>query len=197
MGWAGTLGIGAVLENIIGIDIHAPENTIDWQIRLTEGFGVDNLYFIGPEGENFVNLSCKERVSETSGAELTVKADHDFTLHVTVAGQEETIAVKAGEHSYTIGGKDGKESSLGIRTAKAAEQSFSAEKLEEADSAVIFGEQGTDGETVGLPVRSQRERKRSLMSIPLDFSGQMGGIRQSRGTAPFYRKWASPVQRNM
>lgn len=159
VGWAGTLGIGAVLENIIGIDIHAPENTIDWQIRLTEGFGVDNLYFIGPEGENFVDLSCKERVSETSGAELTVKADHDFTLHVTVAGQEETIAVKAGEHSYTIGGKDGKESSLGIRTAKAAEQSFSAEKLEEADSAVIFGEQGTDGETVGLPGQIAKGKK--------------------------------------
>jgi len=149
VGWAGTLGIGAVLENIIGIDIHAPENTIDWDIRLTESFGVDNLYFIGPEGENFVDLSCKGRISGTSGAEISVKADRDFNLHVTVAGQEKTIAVKAGEHSYTIAGKDGKESNLGIRTAKAAEQSFSAEKLEKADSAVVFGEQGTE-EAAGL-----------------------------------------------
>lgn len=158
VGWAGTLGIGAVLENIIGLDVRAPENTIDWNIRLTEAFGVDNLYFIGPEGENFVNLSCKKRVSATSGAEITVKADHDFTLHVAVAGQEETIAVKAGEHSYRIAGKDGCESSLGIRTAKAAELSFGAE-LETADSAVVFGEPGTDGEAVGLPGQIAKGKK--------------------------------------
>lgn len=160
VGWAGTLGIGAVLENIVGVDIHAPENTIDWQIRLTEAFGVDNLYFCGPEGENFVDLSCEERISDTSGAEISVKADHDFFLHVTVAGQEETIEVKAGEHSYTIDGEDGEESHLGIRTAKAAEQSFAAEKLEEADSAVVFGEQETDGETVGLPGQIAKGNKK-------------------------------------
>lgn len=151
VGWAGALGIGAVLEDIMGITIDGTENVVNWNIKLTEAFGVENLYFNGAEGENFVSLSCGERISDTSGAKITVKADHDFELRVKVAGREEVIQAKAGEHSYSIAGTDGEESYLGIRTTKLAEASFSAEKLEEADSAVIFAEQGTSGETDGLP----------------------------------------------
>lgn len=151
VGWAGALGIGAVLEDIVGVTIDAAENAVNWNIKLTEAFGVDNLCFYGPEGENFVSLSCKERVSDTSGTEITVKADHGFELHVTAAGHEEVIQAAAGEHSYTIAGTDGEESYLGIRTTKAAEASFDREKLEKADSAVVFGEQGASEKTDGLP----------------------------------------------
>lgn len=151
VGWAGALGIGSVIEDIAGITISGNENAIDWNIKLTEAFGIDNLYFHGPEGENFVDLACEERVSASSGAKLTVKADHPFELRVKVGGRSETIQADAGEHQYIVNGTDGKESYLGIKTSKLPENSFSAEKLEGADSVVCFtAGEGSENED-GLP----------------------------------------------
>lgn len=138
VGWAGTLGIGSVIEDIAGITISGNENAIDWNIKLTEAFGVDNLYFCGPDGENYVTLACEERVSATSGARLTVKADHAFELRVKVGGKSQTIQADAGEHQYVVDGEDGEESYLGIKTSQLPEASFSAEQLENADSVVCF-----------------------------------------------------------
>lgn len=43
VGWAGALGIGSVLEDLAGITIKGNENAIEWNIKLTETFGVENL----------------------------------------------------------------------------------------------------------------------------------------------------------
>ncbi len=155
VGWAGALGIGSVIEDIAGITIDASENAVNWNIRLTEEFGIDNLYFNGPYGENFIDLFCAGRVSSTSGARLTVKADHDFELRVKVGGKSEVIQVKAGERQYTVSGEDGRKSYLGIRASKRPEASFSAEQLRWADSAVYFDGQEASVEENGLP--GQRE----------------------------------------
>ncbi|MEY8427370.1 Ig-like domain-containing protein [Lachnospiraceae bacterium 46-15] len=160
VGWAGALGIGAVIENLAGITINGNENAIEWDIKLTEEFGVDNLYFNGAEGENFVNLSCSERTSDTSGATLTVKADHDFELRVKVGGKSQTIQAKAGEHVYSIDGTDGNDTYLGIRTSKRTDVSFTANQIEAADSAVLFGEEGTSAQADGLPNQIEKGNKK-------------------------------------
>lgn len=159
VGWAGALGIGSVLEDLAGITIKGNENAIEWNIKLTEAFGVDNLYFNGANGENFVNLSCGERVSGTSGANITVKADHDFELRVKVGGKSQTIQVKAGEHTYSIDGTDGNDTYLGIWTSKSAGASFAADAVEAADSAVLFGEEGASDRTDGLPNQIETGKK--------------------------------------
>ena len=160
VGWAGALGIGSVLEDLAGITIKGNENAIEWNIKLTETFGVENLYFNGAEGENFVNLFCSERVSDTSGAKLTVKADHGFELRVKIGGKSQTIQAEAGEHEYFIEGTDGNPAYLGIRTSKNAEGSFAAERIEAADSAVLFGEEGTSVRTDGLPNQMEKGNKK-------------------------------------
>ena len=154
VGWAGALGIGSVIEDIAGITIKGNENAVEWNIKLTEAFGIDNLWFNGPDGENYVSLSCAKRVSGTSGARLSVKADRDFELRVKVGGRSKTIPVKAGEHTYTVEGTDGKETYLGIKTSKLFEGPFMADELKRADSAVIFTEQGEDAKD-GLPGQAQ------------------------------------------
>mgnify|MGYP002706734670 CR=1 FL=1 len=160
VGWAGALGIGSVLEDLAGITIKGNENAIEWNIKLTEAFGVENLYFNGAEGENFVNLFCSERVNDTSGAKLTVKADHGFELRVKIGGKSQTIQAEAGEHEYFIEGTDGNPAYLGIRTSKNAEGSFAAERIEAADSAVLFGEEGTSVRTDGLPNQMEKGNKK-------------------------------------
>ena len=160
VGWAGALGIGSVIENIVGITIKGNENVIEWDIKLTEAFGVDNLYFNGADGENFVNLSCSERMNDTSGATLTVKADHDFELRVKVGGKSQTIQVAAGNHEYSIDGADGNETYLGIRPNKRADASFTAEQIDAADSAILFGDEGTSPRADGLPNQIEKGNKK-------------------------------------
>ncbi len=150
VGWAGALGIGSVIEDLAGITISGNENAIDWNIKLTEAFGIDNLYYNGPDGENFVSLACEERVSATSGAKLTVKADHAFELRVKVGERSETIQAEAGEHQYIVEGTDGTKSYLGMKTSKLPAASFSADKLTEAGSTVCFGAQGNSTKDDGL-----------------------------------------------
>jgi len=159
VGWAGALGIGSVIEDLAGITIKGNENAIEWNIKLTEAFGIDNLYFNGAEGENFVNLSCDERVSDTSGAKITVKADYDFELRVKVGGKSQTIQVKAGEHEYSVDGTDGNDTYLGIQASRIFAADFEEEQLEAADSAVVFGEEGVSGRTDGLPNQIEKGKK--------------------------------------
>lgn len=151
VGWAGAIGIGSLIEDIMGITIKGNENVIEWKIRLTEAFGIDHLYFNGPNGENFVDLACAERVSASSGAKLTIKAEHAFKLCVSVGGHSETIQVEAGEHQYLVDGTDGRESYLGIKTTKAPEKYFTADQMKKADSAVSFGAEGNSSRQDGLP----------------------------------------------
>ncbi len=150
VGWAGALGIGSVIEDIAGVTIKGSENAIEWNIQLTEAFGIDNLCFHGPDGENFVSLSSEKRVSGASGAKISVQADCDFELRVKVGGRSKTIPVKAGAHTYTVEGTDGNESYLGIKTSKLAETSFAADRLKRAESAVVFDGQDEEAGD-GLP----------------------------------------------
>ena len=170
VGWAGAIGIGSLIEDIMGITIKGNENVIEWKIRLTEAFGIDHLYFNGPNGENFVDLACAERVSASSGAKLTVKAEHAFKLRVSVGGHSEMIQVEAGEHQYLVDGTDGRESYLGIKTTKAPEKYFTADQMKKADSAVSFGAEGNssrqDGPVITLSAGKGLKTSADRIVIP-------------------------------
>ena len=44
VGWTGALGIGVIIEDLLGIGLRAPDNAVDWDLRLTEENGISNLY---------------------------------------------------------------------------------------------------------------------------------------------------------
>jgi hypothetical protein len=102
VGWTGALAIGAIIEDIVGVTPNAPENTVNWSLRLAEGFGIDNLWMKG----NAISLSSAPRLTAKSAATITVTAQQPFTLKVKNNGQTTTFSAPAGTAVFSVPGED-------------------------------------------------------------------------------------------
>ena len=105
-GWTGSFGIGMMIENILGVDINAPDNIITWDVRLSEEHGVDNLYMCHEGVENRVSLHAGSRTSASSTLNFTITTEQPVTVVVNACGGTRTINAEPGTHSYTIEGVD-------------------------------------------------------------------------------------------
>ena len=145
-GWTPCISVGLTLENLAGVTINAPENTVNWQVNLTEHFSVSNLYFVNNGQANRVSLAAAERNSATDPLRFTVKCDHPFTLRVGVAGVTKDFQIEAGEHTFLLG--DGqaekeKSASLSVTAAPVSDGCpLSKEQTERARCFVYFTDKG-------------------------------------------------------
>ncbi len=99
VGWTGDGPIAMLIEDVIGVQVDAPGGTISWNLSQTARNGVKNLQF----GDGVVSLIAEERTNAANKAGLTITSDTDFTLLVTIDGQEYTIPVAAGTNRYQAG----------------------------------------------------------------------------------------------
>lgn len=145
-GWTPCISIGLTLENLAGVTINAPENTVDWQVNLTEQFSVSNLYFVHNGQANRVSLAAAERNSATDPLRFTVKCDHPFTLRLSAAGVSKDYQIKAGEHTYLLGNtqaENEKTASLSITSAPVSEGCpLSKEQIDGARCFIYFQNKG-------------------------------------------------------
>lgn len=152
-GWTGCLAIGVILEDVLGLDVNAPDNTVMWNIRLTEEHGVSNLYFCHNGVENRVSLLAENRNSGNDPVNITVTADQDFTLVVKNNGQERILDIKAGTQTYTIAGEAGEEGYIGAISyplSEVADQLTKAELDQNAVDYVVFGAEEDSSITDGI-----------------------------------------------
>ncbi len=113
VGWTGALGIGSIIEDLLGVELRAPLNEIDWDLRLTEACGVTNLYMCHEGQPVRASLEMAARSGSDSPADITVTANVPFTLYVTNGGVEQTIEVPAGRSTYHIDGVEEADAYLG------------------------------------------------------------------------------------
>ncbi|MGL1888981.1 MAG: trehalase family glycosidase [Reichenbachiella sp.] len=99
VGWTGCGPIAALIENILGIQVNAPTNSITWRISLTEEHGIENLNF----GDNTVSLLSSDRSSSQQGTKITIQAKKDFKLNIILNGETLSQNIIAGETSFEIG----------------------------------------------------------------------------------------------
>ncbi|MBE6949478.1 MAG: carbohydrate-binding protein [Ruminococcaceae bacterium] len=104
VGWSGSFGVGMMIEDVLGVDINAPENVVTWNVHLTEAHGVENLYMKHNGVENRVSLMADERVNDASSLTFTATTEQPVTLVVKAAGNEQTFELEAGTHTYTVEG---------------------------------------------------------------------------------------------
>ncbi|HCC34278.1 MAG TPA: hypothetical protein DEQ02_01055, partial [Ruminococcaceae bacterium] len=155
VGWTGALAIAGMLEDVVGLKLDAPNNEISWNLNLTEKHGVSNLYMNDADsGVNRVSLMAERRVSQTSPVSITVECDKAFTLKVRHNGIVESIAVAAGNHTYTLAGSDGAAPYLDIAGRQAA--GLSAENFENAKDYVYFTGQSNSAVIDGLKNQVQK-----------------------------------------
>lgn len=105
VGWTGCLTVGIIIEDIIGVRMNAPENVINWNMHLVEGYGIDNLYMKHNGEVNRVSLFAKKRECAKDAVTFMVKADRAFTLNVKNGTVKQSYYIEAGTHTDTIEGE--------------------------------------------------------------------------------------------
>lgn len=91
VGWTGITPISILFEYIYGIHIQPEGNSVVWDVRLTDTFGVKNL----PVGKgNFADFICHKRKRKTDKPDIRVKSDRDITLKLIWEGGSEIIYIK-------------------------------------------------------------------------------------------------------
>ncbi len=78
VGWGGLAPIALFFEDLIGIRVDAPANTVTWRVRQTERHGIENLRF----GEHVASLVCEARARADDPCSMTVTSDGSFRLVV-------------------------------------------------------------------------------------------------------------------
>lgn len=100
VGWTGLGPISCLIENVLGIVVDAPDDSLHWTLRLTEKHGIQNLKF----GNNKVTLEAAARADAAAGARLTITTNSPFRLVVTIGTQEFTEVVPKGLSTFHWGG---------------------------------------------------------------------------------------------
>jgi hypothetical protein len=93
VGWTGIGPIAMLIENIIGVELNAPEKRIDWTIRLTEEHGIRQVGIPG----GHVNLMCAERKSPGEPAKISVSATVPISVCITCERRSSTLDITPGK----------------------------------------------------------------------------------------------------
>jgi len=93
VGWTGLGPISILIENIIGIEVNAPANTVTWQMKRLDRHGIKNLHF----GKNTISLIASARNSEDESNKIQVIADKPFTLAIMKNGSKLISELKSGK----------------------------------------------------------------------------------------------------
>lgn len=101
VGWSGCGPICLLFENIIGIRVDSPENTVIWRLTLTEEHGIKNMEF---GQNNKADFLCATRQSESDTCHLTITVQSPFTLKAAWQDQIYQYEIKAGAQKITVPG---------------------------------------------------------------------------------------------
>jgi hypothetical protein len=85
VGWSALPAITVPFEYLIGLRPEADNQTVLWDIRLTERHGVER-YPLGCDTR--VDFICERRSGETAPPRLTIRTNGDFTLSVRWVAKE-------------------------------------------------------------------------------------------------------------
>lgn len=101
VGWSGVQPIATLIENIIGIQLNASENRIEWTLRMNEQNGVRNLKW-GQDYSQKVDLVADARNSSDSPVNITVSSNAPFTLVVDAGFTKKDFTVGKGSNQTFV-----------------------------------------------------------------------------------------------
>jgi hypothetical protein len=93
VGWTGIGPIAMLIENILCIDLNAPEKRIDWTIRLADEHGVRQLAIPG----GHVDLVCEKREGTDAPANVSVSATAPIRVCIACNGRSKVLDITPGK----------------------------------------------------------------------------------------------------
>lgn len=97
VGWNGLVPISLLIENIIGIEANAIDNSITWHLQRQDRNGIENLRF----GKIITSLVC-ETLRTGEERKITVTSNLPYKLIVN----EKVFSVKTGDNLFLINNKN-------------------------------------------------------------------------------------------
>lgn len=91
VGWTGLVPIAVLFEYIFGLRPDVPNNTLVWDIRLIDEFGVDNYPF-GKNGK--LSVHVKKRTDAKQMPDIKIKSNIIFNLKLIWAGGSKVMIIK-------------------------------------------------------------------------------------------------------
>ncbi len=101
VGWSGVQPIATLIETIIGIRTNAPENRIEWNLRMTEQNGVRNLKW-GKNYSHKVDLVANARTSQDDDVILSVSSNVPFKLVVDTGFTKKELEIERGQNQTFV-----------------------------------------------------------------------------------------------
>ena len=92
VGWTGVVPISVLFEYVFGIKPDAANNTIRWNIDLTDRFGVENYPF-GKDAT--LSLQCEQRENIADEPQVDIQSDNPVTVEIVwdEGRQSKTVSV--------------------------------------------------------------------------------------------------------
>lgn len=92
VGWTGLVPISVLFEYVFGLKPNVPENTIIWDIRLKDEFGVKKYPF---KEKGLIDFWCAARKNDTDKPKIKVHSNVPFILKLVWNGGSQIISVHA------------------------------------------------------------------------------------------------------
>jgi hypothetical protein len=102
VGWSGLGPTAILIEHVLGFEIHAPQRTVTWHIRLEEEHGVDALPIGGGYHADFHCIPCG---TTAKSAVVTVNAEAPFNLIVHHEKRTKKLSILPGIKTELIVGE--------------------------------------------------------------------------------------------
>lgn len=97
VGWSALAPIALLIENVIGLDVDAPNNTVTWQLSRTDKHGLNNLRF----GDITTSIIANERSNDDS-VTIDVQSTAPYKLKVNFQGKDSFLNVVKGDNTFTV-----------------------------------------------------------------------------------------------
>lgn len=94
VGWTGLGPISLLIENVMGIQLDALNNTIHWHLNRTDRHGIQNLHF----REAVVSVVAEKRSDKNAVAQMNIESNKDLKLKIYNRGQAKSFDIKQGKN---------------------------------------------------------------------------------------------------
>jgi len=94
VGWTGLGPISLLIENVLGIQLDALNNTIHWHLHRTDRHGMQQLRF----QDAVVSLIAAKRASEAAPVKITVESNKILTVELYHRGRKKSFKIDIGKN---------------------------------------------------------------------------------------------------
>ena len=98
VGWGGIGPVSNLIEYVMGLQVNAPEKSVEWRIQRVDRHGISRL----PVGVFTASLICEMRNKSADPCHITVESDGDFALKIMVNDRTTVHSIHPGRNEVVV-----------------------------------------------------------------------------------------------